>query len=97
MGISSFHEGVWYSILQRQSLSIRSNVEATHRAVTEVMTTQILKNFPKNLSGNFTTQPAEDVAVAPTIIAATGSIRGLPAVPTRRSQRSRKPPNRLNL
>ena len=37
--------------------------------------------------GSFTTQPAEDVAVTPTIIAATGSNRGLPAVPTRRSQR----------
>ena len=46
---------------------------------------------------SFTTQPAEDVTVAPTIIAATGSNRDLPAVPTRRSQRSRKPPGRLNL
>ncbi|KAK3764510.1 hypothetical protein RRG08_009192 [Elysia crispata] len=78
MGTSSYHQGpTWRRhIEQLQPRFCRCDDNADPGEPPE-----------ESSCGNFTTQPAEDVVVAPTIIAATGSNRGLPAVPTRRSQR----------
>ncbi|KAK3788540.1 hypothetical protein RRG08_030241 [Elysia crispata] len=72
MNTSSYHQGVWYSILQHQSHQGQRGGNTSSSCTcdsADVMTTQTSCENSK---------PAADVAVTPIIIAATVNNRGLP-------------------